>query len=130
MTRFVWILAAVPALAQTWVLQESGTQASLRGLGALTEKIVWASGTGGTYLRTGAGGVKWHAAVVPGAERLDFRDLHIADANTVYLLSIGEGASSRIYKTADGGSTWKLMFTNPDAKGFFDAIAFWYAKRS
>ena len=133
MGRITMVLVGVftcvlPAAAQSWVLQRSGTEASLRGLGALNEKVVWASGTGGTYLVTRDGGATWHAATVPGAERLDFRDLHVADANTVYLLSIGAGDSSRIYKTTDSGSTWKLMFTNPDAKGFFDALAFWDAK--
>ena len=120
---------AFTCAAQSWVMQESGTQASLRGLQALNERVVWASGTGGTYIVTTDGGKTWRAATVPGAERLDFRDLHAADAKNVYLLSIGAGESSRIYKTADGGSSWKLMFTNPDAKGFFDALAFWDAKR-
>ena len=27
------------------------------------------------------------------------------------------------------GATWKLLFTNPDAKGFFDAIAFWDSRQ-
>ena len=99
--------------------------ASLRGLGALNEKIVWASGTGGTFVHTSDGGATWQAARVPGAEQLDFRDLHIVDAKTVLLLSIGSGDQSRVYRTEDGGATWKLLFTNPDAKGFFDALAFW-----
>ena len=37
-------------------------------------------------------------------------------------MSIGKGESSRIYKTTDGCQTWKLVFTNPDPDGFFDAI--------
>lgn len=122
------LTTALPAAAQSWAMQQSGTQASLRGLGALNEKIVWASGTGGTYLVTADGGATWRAATVPGAEQLDFRDLNIVDANTVYLLSIGAGGQSRIYKTTDGGATWKLLFTNPDANGFFDALAFWDAR--
>jgi photosystem II stability/assembly factor-like uncharacterized protein len=64
---------------------------------------------------------------VPGAETLDFRDIQAVDEQTVYLLSIGTGNSSRIYKTTDGGAQWKLLFTNPDPKGFFDALAFWDA---
>jgi photosystem II stability/assembly factor-like uncharacterized protein len=45
------------------------------------------------------------------------------------LLSIGEGEKSRIYKTTDGGRTWQLQFTNRNPKAFFDAMAFWDAKR-
>jgi photosystem II stability/assembly factor-like uncharacterized protein len=62
---------------------------------------------------------------VPDAEDLDFRDVEAVDANTAYLLASGEGASSRVYKTADAGGHWDLLLTNPDAKGFFDSLAFW-----
>ena len=62
---------------------------------------------------------------VPGAEKLDFRDIEAFDANTAYILSIGNGESSRIYKTTDGGKTWKEQFRNKNEKAFFDAIACW-----
>ena len=45
-----------------------------------------------------------------------------------YVLSIGSGESSRIYKTTDAGRTWALQFTNTDPKAFFDAMAFWDAE--
>jgi photosystem II stability/assembly factor-like uncharacterized protein len=115
------------AAAQTWSLQTSGVSASLRGAGAVSPKVAWASGTGGTWLRTGDGGATWIAGMVAGAETLDFRDLHAVDANTVYLMSIGPGEQSRIYRTSDAGLHWRLLFTNPDSKGFFDALAFWDA---
>src|SRR5688572_7193712 len=118
-------LLAADAFAQSWIMHQSGTEASLRGLGALNEKVVWASGSGGTFVHTSDGGATWLSARVPGAEQLDFRDLHIVDAKTVLLLSIGSGGQSRVYRTEDGGATWKLLFTNPDANGFFDALAFW-----
>ena len=122
----VFLLPSLAA-AQTWNLQTSGVSASLRGAGAVSRNVAWASGTGGTWLRTEDGGATWTAGKVSGAETLDFRDLHAVDARTVYLMSIGPGEQSRIYKTADAGLHWKLLFTNPDAKGFFDALAFWDA---
>ena len=67
----------------------------------------------------------WTAAKVPGASDLDFRAVRAFDENTAFLLSIGSGEKSRVYKTADGGANWNLLYTNPDPKGFFDAIAFW-----
>ncbi|HEX8287927.1 MAG TPA: hypothetical protein VF556_08030 [Pyrinomonadaceae bacterium] len=108
-----------------WQKQEVDTKASLRGLSVVNEKIIWASGTGGTFLKTVDGGKTWTVGVVPGAEKLDFRDVEAFDANTAYILSIGEGENSRIYKTADGGKTWKLQFKNGNPKAFFDAVAFW-----
>jgi photosystem II stability/assembly factor-like uncharacterized protein len=112
------------AQAQTWTLHSSGTTASLRGVSAVSAKLVWASGTAGTYLQTADAGTSWRAATVPGAEQLDFRGVHAVDERTVYLLSSGTGDKSRIYKTTDGGSHWMLQFTNPDPQGFFDALAF------
>ncbi|MET0752575.1 MAG: YCF48-related protein [Pyrinomonadaceae bacterium] len=117
-------LASSIAAAQ-WQKQKVDTKASLRGLSVVNEKIIWASGTGGTFLKTTDGGKNWTVGKVPDAEKLDFRDVEAFDANTAYLLSIGEGESSRIYKTSDGGATWKLQFKNENPKAFFDALAFW-----
>lgn len=62
---------------------------------------------------------------MPGAEGLDFRDVQGVDADTAYLLSIGTGTTSRVYKTTDGGAHWSLSLQNADAQGFFDEMAFW-----
>src|SRR5690349_20027826 len=96
------LFLAGAASAQSWRMQESGNSQSLRGVGAVNEKNVWASGTGGAWLKTTDGGRTWQSGKVPGAEQLDFRDLHAVDARTVYLMSIGPGEQSRIYKTVDG----------------------------
>jgi len=61
------------------------------------------------------------------ADALDFRDIDAIDARTAYVLSIGNGAASRIYKTIDAGATWTLQFKNDDGKAFYDAMSFWDA---
>ena len=122
-----YLLFSIVASAQ-WVQQTVNTKASLRGLSVVTEKIIWASGTGGTVIKTADSGKTWRVMTVPGAEKLDFRDIEAFDANTAYILSIGNGESSRIYKTIDGGATWKLQFQNKNETAFFDAIACWDAK--
>ena len=121
---FTLLALSVPVHAQ-WIKQTVNTTASFRGLSVVNEKVVWASGTGGTVIRTTDGGTNWKVMAVPGAEKLDFRDIEAFDANTAYILSIGNGDSSRIYKTTDGGETWTLQFKNEDQKAFFDAIACW-----
>jgi len=120
---------ASAALAQIWTAQSSGVTASLRGVSAVSPSVVWVSGAGGTCLRTLDGGATWHVAAVPGAGDLDFRSVHALDSHTAWLMSSGPGAKSRIYQTADGGAHWSLLYTNPDAGGFFDALAFWDARR-
>ena len=120
----VILLFTTSAFAQ-WVKQSVDSTASLRGLSVVNEKIIWASGTGGTVIKTIDGGKAWKVMTVPDAEKLDFRDIEAFDANTAYVLSIGNGESSRIYKTTDGGETWKEQFRNKNEKAFFDAIACW-----
>ncbi len=118
------VLLADIASAQ-WVTQSSKTLVRLRGVSAVSATVAWASGEKGTYARTTDGGLSWRTATVPEAEGLDFRDVDAFDANTAYLLSIGEGVKSRIYKTTDGGQHWSLQYVNNNPAAFFDAMAFW-----
>lgn len=108
-----------------WQKQNIDTKASLRGLSVVNQNVIWASGTGGTVLRTVDGGKNWLVIKVPDADKLDFRDIEAFDMDTAYILSIGTGDASRIYKTTDGGKTWRLQFKNTNEKAFFDALAFW-----
>src|SRR5687767_1655869 len=126
-TTFLLVCAA-QARAQ-WVAQTTGTGVRLRGVSAVSAQVAWASGAGGTYARTTDGGQTWRAAQVPGAAELDFRDVDAFDAETAYLLAIGEGERSRIYKTTDGGRSWTLQFQNKRAGAFYDCMAFWDAQR-
>jgi photosystem II stability/assembly factor-like uncharacterized protein len=118
---------ALGAAAVSWQAQTSGVTARLRGVSAASDRVVWASGTGGTVVRTEDGGTTWRKLTIPDAETLDFRDVDAIDAHTAYALSIGPGPASRIYKTADGGAHWTLQFTNDDPKAFYDAMSFWDA---
>jgi photosystem II stability/assembly factor-like uncharacterized protein len=121
--------AQAPVVSAQWQLKSSGTTASLRGLSAVSDRVVWASGTRGTVLRTTDGGTTWRVMTVPGADSLDFRDIEAFDTRRAYVLSIGNGSASRIYKTVDGGATWTLQFTNPDTAAFYDCFDFWNAER-
>lgn len=121
----ITILVASQFADAQWIKRLVNTTASLRGLSVVNTKIVWASGTGGTVIKTVDGGATWKVITIAGAEKLDFRDVEAFDAKAAYVLSIGNGEDSRIYKTVDGGETWKLQFKNTNAKAFFDAIACW-----
>jgi photosystem II stability/assembly factor-like uncharacterized protein len=122
-------LSSAPFTFQQWEGQRSGTDARLRGVSAVSDTIAWASGARGTVLRTIDGGRVWQALTVPGAEALDFRDVDAMSDRVAYILSIGNGPASRIYKTTDGGQTWTVQFQNDDPKAFFDAMAFWDEQR-
>ena len=108
--------------------QESGTDVLLQAVSAVDENVVWASGHGGTWIRTLDGGATWVARVMPGADTLQFRDVHALDADRAWLLSAGPGELSRIYRTLDGGETWEMQFLNPEPDGFYDCLEFRDAK--
>jgi photosystem II stability/assembly factor-like uncharacterized protein len=109
-----------------WTEQTSGVTARLRGVSASNDHVAWASGSGSTVLRTSDGGATWQKLTVTN-EQLDFRDIDAVDSQTAYVLSIGNGPASRIYKTLDAGVTWTLQFKNEDPKAFYDAMSFWDA---
>jgi photosystem II stability/assembly factor-like uncharacterized protein len=109
-----------------WTIQTSGVNVRLRGVSAVSERVAWASGAGSTVLHTVDGGTTWQKISVT-SDTLDFRDIDAIDAQAAYVLSIGNGPDSRIYKTTDAGKTWALQFKNEDPKAFLDAMSFWDA---
>lgn len=116
-------------VTRRWEPQHSGVTSRLRGVSAVSDEVAWASGANGTVLRTTDGGRTWTRLVVPDAGKLDFRDVDAVGETTAWILSVGSGEASRIYKTSDAGQHWSLQFTNDDPKAFFDAMAFWDGQR-
>jgi photosystem II stability/assembly factor-like uncharacterized protein len=129
-SRITFLLILIGALATKKIhaqfdIEDSHTTASLRGIHNVGGGVAWASGTNGTVLRTEDGGYLWQTCnIPPGAEKLDFRGIQAFDENTAIVMSSGTGDLSRLYKTTDGCQSWKLLFTNPDKEGFWDAIKF------
>jgi len=111
-----------------WRAQASPVTVELRGLAVVSDRVAWASGARGTVIRT-VDGETWKVVAVPGAEKLDFRDIEAWDENTAIAMSIGPGDASNVYKTTDGGATWRRVFANAEPSGFWDAITFWDRRR-
>ena len=124
-------LAQQPKFHQpTLTPQTSGTTQLLIAVSPVNSRVVWAAGTGGTYVVTTDGGNTWTAAVVPGAENLQFRDVQGVSDKVAYLLSIGNNTTDfKIYKTVDGGANWTIEFTNELTNAFYDCFAFWTPRR-
>ena len=117
--------APVPeSVPLTWELTPSGSEAQLRGLSAVSHSVAWASGSGGTVLRTVDGGGTWQQTGPPDTAELEFRDIEAFDENTAVALSIGPGPDSRIYRTTDGGASWTPGFLNEDPAAFYDCMTF------
>jgi hypothetical protein len=119
------LFAGSAAVQAQFQIQDSHSTASFRGVHAIGNGIAWVSGTEGTVLRTTDDGTTWQrCSTPPGADRLDFRGIQAFDENIAIVMSSGKGDLSRLYKTNDGCKSWKLVFTNPDKEGFWDAIKF------
>jgi photosystem II stability/assembly factor-like uncharacterized protein len=104
-----------------WELMVTPHEASLRGLSPINSDIVWASGSGGTWMRTINGGVTWDYGIIDGLDSVEFRDIEGFDAAVAIAISAGQPAV--IYKTVDGGNTWTKKFQGPSS-AFFDGMAF------
>ena len=130
-SSFAFAQSPAPA-SSPWQMQESGTTAGLRGIFSVDGTVAWASGTGGTVLRTIDGGAHWTKCAVPDAATdgatLDFRGVRAWDAETAIVMASGPGEKSRLYKTTDGCKTWALMLKNTDPDGFYDFFTFWDRK--
>jgi photosystem II stability/assembly factor-like uncharacterized protein len=71
-------------------------------------------------LKTVNGGKSWTTYKVPGADSLDFRDIHAFDKQTAVAMSAGlaEADKAKIYRTEDGGDPGCLC-TKLHKMGFF-----------
>lgn len=103
---------------------EMDTSYSFRGLSVVDDSIAWVSGNG--FGKSADGGKSWSFQKVKGFEKSDFRTLYAFDAQTAIIANAGSPA--HILRTADGGQSWKVVYTNNDSLAFFDGIDFWNNK--
>jgi photosystem II stability/assembly factor-like uncharacterized protein len=116
---FIAALLPSAALAQ-WTPLTTGTTASLRGLKVVNDRVIWASGTRGTVLRSIDGGSSWAVESIPGASRMDIRAIDARNERVAHAAA----TAGRIWRTTDGGRTWSLRYQAADTTVFLDGIAF------
>ena len=109
--------------AQKIKLLAENNKTSLRGLSAVNEKTIWVSGSNGTVGRSLDSGNTWKWMTIKGFEKTDFRDIEAFDETSAVIMGIGEPAY--ILRTADAGSTWKVVYENKTKGMFLDAMEFW-----
>ena len=93
-------------------------------------RVVWATGAGGTVLRSMDGGRTWTHLAVPDAAALDFRSVQTLGGGSALVASAGEAEKglARIFATADGGRHWHVAWSTDQKGVFLDALAFWDAR--
>ena len=126
MTRLICSLVLVSLVLSEAHAQVGIGDSNLRGVSAISDTIVWISGSKGVIARTLNGGRSWERLPAPqGAENYDFRDIEAYSADVAFLMSAGPGNQSRIWKTTDGGKTWHQQYANPAQEFFLDSLACW-----
>ena len=101
---------------------ETNAEASLRGLFVVDENTIWASGSGGTVLLSTDAGKNWKNVAVYGAEENDFRSIHAWDENNAIVF--GVAGPDFGYKTANGGETWTVVYSDTTSGLFFNSLKF------
>ncbi len=130
----VWLASALalaaPARAAWEVVPFPRTDVSLRAVVAAGPSGFHVSGSRGAYGVTADGGRSWRMVQVPGGEGLDFRGLAVLGPKTTVLMSAGDGAEgrARLFRTGDGGVTWRTVFETQAPGAFFDGLRFWDSK--
>ncbi len=117
---------ATHGTAYGWSLVDTPTStARLRGLDAVSRRIVWASGTEGTVLRTVDGGHTVTSVGPAGTDAIQFRDIEATSARHAVIMGIGDTPDAfRFYVTDDGGRHWTLAYQNTNPNAFYDCMAF------
>src|SRR5258708_32279779 len=91
----LFLLTLLPACGQ-WQPQTSGTDVSLRGISAVSDRIAWVGRAKGTVLGTVDGGEHWTNAALEGARARGFCHIQPRDAHTVHVLGFVPVALWRI----------------------------------
>ncbi len=125
MIPFLYLLlfwsGVVQAQELQWKELNTPAKASLRGLSPVSDKVCWASGSGGVWLKTIDGGMSWEQGVIAGLDSVDFRSIQAFDENTAVVASAGQPAL--IFRTEDGGQSWEKVHKE-GSEAFFDGITF------
>ncbi|QJB36800.1 oxidoreductase [Chitinophaga oryzae] len=96
---------------------------SIRGLSAVSDDVVWASGTGGMVGRSINGGADWEWHQVKACDSCDWRSLYAFNDRKAVVINAGEPA--HVFLTEDGGQSWQRVYFNATPGIFFDAVAFY-----
>lgn len=118
------ILITSTAFSQDTADLSTKTTASFRSMSVVNDNVIWAGGSGGTIVKSVNGAKEWEVFTID--VKLDFRGIHAFDALNAVAMSAGEAqtGAAKIFKTADGGKTWNIVFETTETGVFLDCLKF------
>ena len=120
---FTFLTCTAVQADEVWEVFETRTQASLRGLVAVSKEVAWACGSQGTIVQTIDGGRSWLHRSISNLQAVEVRSIHAWNINEAIVATAGQPAL--ILKTIDRGVTWKTAYENKSPQAFFDGMKFW-----
>ncbi|MCR4417421.1 MAG: choice-of-anchor J domain-containing protein [Ignavibacteria bacterium] len=104
-------------IGENWIVQNSGTTATLYSVSTVNANVAWVTGVGGVVIKTTNGGATWQTVTPPRAV-----DAHvICGVSADKALVATNGTSDAvIHITTNGGQTWQNVVTVPG--GFINVI--------
>ena len=96
---------------------------SFRGMHVVNDKVVWVSGSQSVVAKSVDGGKTFTVMQIPGYPNLQLRSIYGFSKDEA--LVVASGSPAYIFKTWDGGFTWRKVFENKAPEIFLDAIDFW-----
>jgi photosystem II stability/assembly factor-like uncharacterized protein len=98
------------------------TNLSIRGLSVVDNNVIWASSSKGTVIKSIDGGKSFQSMKINDCVTCEFRDIEAFNADTAIVLSSGDIA--KVYKTVDGGESWKMVMHDTTKNSFLDGMDF------
>ncbi|MEU5294166.1 WD40/YVTN/BNR-like repeat-containing protein [Streptomyces umbrinus] len=127
-----------PPTSPSWRFTQTATSNTLITVDVVDRTAIWATGggfqgaVGGAVVRSVDGGRSWRDVTPPGGAIEEFRDVEAIDRDHALVLALNNQATGepvRIYRTADGGATWRQVFRAADPEAFFSCMAFFDHRR-
>ncbi|HET6530696.1 MAG TPA: oxidoreductase [Actinoplanes sp.] len=121
----------------SWRFAETATTNRLVIADVASQSVIWAVGGGentpitdGSVVVTTDGGRSWRNVTPPGGATENFRDVKAFGRYEAVVLSTGDGQNepSQIYRTVDGGHSWRVVFEDA-LPAFYNCFAFFDHRR-
>jgi photosystem II stability/assembly factor-like uncharacterized protein len=105
-----------------WELLDSGTDTFLNNVDAVSPDVAWIGSVLGLVLRTVDGGATFTDVTPPDSAEVAFVDVEASSAEDALLVAFDPTVGqSRIYRTGNGGETWRVAFSSDTS--FLDCMA-------
>lgn len=116
--NFLCICTISSASGQGWTVvgTSTGSGAIISYISVPDENTIWgltyvASGATQEYTRSTDGGDNWSGGIIPDCSTCNGSDFFALDANTAWAALFDNNGGGKIFKTADGGTSWTYQAT-------------------